>query len=114
VCYTDGLIEDRRRDITEGLTALAEALRRPGASTAEETCAAVQAALASTARHDDICLLTARLTTLLFRGSRLPRGHHRMAGSFSRARHHHAGVVFCTQGGLVRPPCRHNLAHRGD
>ena len=26
--YTDGLIEDRRRDISEGLTALAETLRR--------------------------------------------------------------------------------------
>jgi PAS domain S-box-containing protein len=62
--YTDGLIEDRRRDISEGLAALAHALQRSGSGSAEETCAAVQAALASTARHDDICLLTARLLPL--------------------------------------------------
>ena len=30
LCYTDGLIEDRRRDISEGLAALAETLRRSG------------------------------------------------------------------------------------
>jgi hypothetical protein len=28
LCYTDGLIQDRRRDICEGLTALAETLQR--------------------------------------------------------------------------------------
>ena len=62
LCYTDGLIEDRRRDIGEGLTALAETLRRSLNGSAEQTCATVQAALVSTARQDDICLLTARLT----------------------------------------------------
>ncbi len=60
--YTDGLIEDRHRDITDGLAVLAETLRRSGPGSAERTCAAVQAALLSTGpRHDDVCLLTARL-----------------------------------------------------
>ena len=36
--------------------------RCSAASSAEQTCATVQAALVRTARHDDICLLTARLT----------------------------------------------------
>ena len=61
VCYTDGLIEDRRRDISEGFTALADALQRSGPGSAEHTCASVEAALASAARLDDVCLLTARL-----------------------------------------------------
>ena len=60
LCYTDGLIEDRRHDIADGLTALAETLQRSGPSSAEQTCATVQAALVRNARHDDICLLTAR------------------------------------------------------
>jgi PAS domain S-box-containing protein len=60
LCYTDGLIEDRRHDISEGLTALAETLRHSGPSSAEQTCATVQAALVGAERHDDICLLTAR------------------------------------------------------
>jgi serine phosphatase RsbU (regulator of sigma subunit) len=61
--YTDGLIENRHRDISDGLTILAETLRRSGPSSAEQTCAAVHAALLGTARrHDDVCLLTARLT----------------------------------------------------
>ena len=61
--YTDGLIEDRNRDITDGLTILAETLRRSGAGPAAQTCAAVDAALLGSARrHDDVCLLTARLT----------------------------------------------------
>ena len=61
LCYTDGLIEDRRRDISEGLTVLATTLRRFGPSSAEQTCATVQAALLGTARRDDVCLLAARL-----------------------------------------------------
>jgi PAS domain S-box-containing protein len=61
LCYTDGLIEHRRSDIAEGLAALAETLRRCGPGSAEQTCAAVEAALVGTARDDDICLLTARL-----------------------------------------------------
>jgi PAS domain S-box-containing protein len=62
LCYTDGLIEVRRRDIREGLSALAETLRRSPGGSAEHTCATVQAALVGTTRQDDICLLTARLT----------------------------------------------------
>jgi PAS domain S-box-containing protein len=62
VCYTDGLIEDRRRDIREGLTALTETLQRCWPASAEETCATVETALVGAARQDDICLLTARLT----------------------------------------------------
>lgn len=61
--YTDGLIENRQRDITDGLAILAETLRMPGADSAEETCTAVHAALLGTARReDDVCLLTAHLT----------------------------------------------------
>lgn len=61
--YTDGLIEDRQRDITEGLTMLAETLRHSDPGSAAETCATVHAAMLGGARrHDDVCLLTARLT----------------------------------------------------
>jgi PAS domain S-box-containing protein len=62
LCYTDGLIEDRGHDISEGLAALAETLRRSGPCSAEQTCATVQAALVGAARSDDICLLAARRT----------------------------------------------------
>ena len=62
VLYTDGLIEDRRRDITDGLAILADTLRRSGPGSAEQTCATVQERLLGTAhRSDDVCLLTARL-----------------------------------------------------
>ncbi len=61
--YTDGLIEDRHRDITDGLDALAVAMRSSTAVSAEETCVAAQAMLpGSTPRADDVCLLAARLT----------------------------------------------------
>ena len=62
VLYTDGLIEDRRRDITDGLAILADALRRSGPGSAEQTCATVQETFLGRAqRSDDVCLLTARL-----------------------------------------------------
>ena len=61
--YTDGLIEDRQRDITEGFSALASVMRQSAGQTAEQTCAAVQTALLGAApRTDDVCLLAARLT----------------------------------------------------
>jgi len=61
--YTDGLIEDRHRDISDGLAILAETLRRSQPSSAGQTCADVHTALLGTARRDDdVCLLTARLT----------------------------------------------------
>jgi PAS domain S-box-containing protein len=61
--YTDGLIEDRHRDIGEGFAALAEAMRPAASRSAEQTCTAVQdALLGSGSRADDVCLLAARLT----------------------------------------------------
>jgi len=60
--YTDGLIENGRRDLNDGLDALAVVMRRSAALTAEQTCAAVQKALLGTdARDDDVCLLAVRL-----------------------------------------------------
>lgn len=60
--YTDGLIEDRQRDITDGLNELAIVLERSPAQTAEQTCESVQAALlGSVPREDDVCILAARL-----------------------------------------------------
>ena len=62
LCYTDGLIEDRHRDITDGLALLAETLRRSRPGSADETCASVHAALLTAPRRqDDVCLLTACL-----------------------------------------------------
>ena len=84
--YTDGLIEDRRRDITDGLSALVGVMARvmasPAPLSAELTCAAVQVAmLGETPRADDVCLLAIRLTGLLRRarswpGSVLPERLH--------------------------------------
>jgi PAS domain S-box-containing protein len=62
LCYTDGLIEHRGRDITDGLGALAGAMRRACGLTAERTCTSVQDALLGTGeRADDVCLLIARI-----------------------------------------------------
>jgi serine/threonine-protein kinase RsbW len=63
LCYTDGLIEDRHRDITKGFLLLAEALRLSAPFSAEHMCATVEAALLGAAhRADDVCLLAAHLT----------------------------------------------------
>jgi hypothetical protein len=71
VLYTDGLIEDRHRDITEGLGQLAGAMRQAAGLTAEQTCTTVQAALlGTTARAYDVCLLAARLTSSPLAGLR--------------------------------------------
>ncbi|MDX6333273.1 MAG: hypothetical protein QOG05_613 [Streptosporangiaceae bacterium] len=72
--YTDGLIEDRRRDISDGLSALAGVMAGvmsgPAPLSAERTCATVQAALlGDTPRADDVCLLAVRLTGLGTAGS---------------------------------------------
>ena len=75
LCYTDGLIEHRRHDIGEGLAALSETLQRSRPSSAEQTCATVQAALVGAATQDDICLLTARLTAPLSTSTVLVRRH---------------------------------------
>jgi PAS domain S-box-containing protein len=63
LCYTDGLVESRYRDISKSLTLLAETLRRSAPRSAEHLCATAQAALLGAAgRADDVCLLAARLT----------------------------------------------------
>ncbi|WP_406178262.1 SpoIIE family protein phosphatase [Streptomyces sp. NBC_00996] len=63
VLYTDGLIEDRTRDLDVGLEALREALTGPG-RTPEATCAAVMKAMLSDRPRDDIALLVARTRRL--------------------------------------------------
>jgi serine phosphatase RsbU (regulator of sigma subunit) len=60
--YTDGLIENRCRDIDEGLGALAAAVMQPGACTADQICDAAESVLQGDAsRADDVCLLAVRL-----------------------------------------------------
>ncbi|MEU6277025.1 SpoIIE family protein phosphatase [Streptomyces populi] len=63
VLYTDGLVEDRKRDIDEGLellrTALAGADRSP-----DDTCQAVLNALLPVRPSDDIALIVARTRVL--------------------------------------------------
>jgi sigma-B regulation protein RsbU (phosphoserine phosphatase) len=60
--YTDGLIEDRGRDIGEGLTNLSFAMRRAPFSSAEQICAAAERTmLGSAPRSDDVCLLAVRI-----------------------------------------------------
>jgi len=62
LCYTDGLVESRQRDLSKGLTLLAETLRRSAPRSAGHLCAMAQAALlGDAARADDVCLLAARL-----------------------------------------------------
>lgn len=63
VLYTDGLIEDRTRDLDAGLEALREALTGPG-RTPDATCAAVMDAMLSDRPRDDIALLVARTCRL--------------------------------------------------
>jgi PAS domain S-box-containing protein len=60
--YTDGLIEDRRRDLSDGLARLAGVMGHDAAHSAEQTCAAVLTAMVGTAaRADDVCMLAVRL-----------------------------------------------------
>ncbi|MGK5629939.1 SpoIIE family protein phosphatase, partial [Streptomyces sp. URMC 123] len=63
VLFTDGLIEDRERDIDDGLDALARALAARG-RTPEEICDAVLADLLPENPRDDIALLVARTRVL--------------------------------------------------
>jgi GAF domain-containing protein/anti-sigma regulatory factor (Ser/Thr protein kinase) len=60
VLYTNGLVEDRTRDIDVGLEGLRAALGGAGGRAPEETCQAVIDALKPTYRGDDIALLAAR------------------------------------------------------
>ncbi|MEV0494726.1 SpoIIE family protein phosphatase [Streptomyces atratus] len=59
VLYTDGLIEDRHRDLEAGLEQLRRALAHPDRSP-ERTCEAVMSALLPADHDDDIALLVAR------------------------------------------------------
>ncbi|MGP3991861.1 SpoIIE family protein phosphatase [Streptomyces sp. 3N207] len=61
--YTDGLIEDRRRDIDTGLALLGDALAHSGQDP-EQTCQAVLDAMLPARPGDDIALLVARTRLL--------------------------------------------------
>ncbi len=63
VLYTDGLVENRERDIDVGLDVLRGALSRPG-RTPEETCRDVLDALPPENADDDVALLVARTRVL--------------------------------------------------
>ncbi|MEU8774252.1 SpoIIE family protein phosphatase [Streptomyces sp. NPDC048606] len=63
VLYTDGLVEERARDIGEGLEMLRVALSHPGRNP-EESCAAVLEKLLPERPGDDVALLIARTRTL--------------------------------------------------
>lgn len=59
VLFTDGLVEDRHRDLDTGLRVLRDVLAQPG-RTPEQTCRAVVEALLSEHPRDDVVLLVAR------------------------------------------------------
>ncbi|WHX16682.1 SpoIIE family protein phosphatase [Streptomyces malaysiensis subsp. malaysiensis] len=63
VLYTDGLVQDRERDIETGLAQLRDALTDADPDP-ERACDTVMAALLSPRRTDDVCLLIARTTAL--------------------------------------------------
>ncbi|MEV6400048.1 SpoIIE family protein phosphatase [Streptomyces sp. NPDC051907] len=63
VLYTDGLVEDRDRDIDVGLAVLRRTLAHPGRAP-EETCRAVLEALLPEEPADDIALVVARTRVL--------------------------------------------------
>ncbi|MFD9408126.1 SpoIIE family protein phosphatase [Streptomyces sp. NPDC059989] len=63
VLYTDGLVEQRTRDIGEGLELLRTALSHPGRDP-QESCRAVLAAMLPNRPTDDVALLIARTRVL--------------------------------------------------
>jgi anti-sigma regulatory factor (Ser/Thr protein kinase) len=63
VLYTDGLIEDRDRDLDAGMEALRAALTGPD-RTPEATCATVMDAMLHGRPRDDVALLVARTRRL--------------------------------------------------
>ncbi|MFE5936774.1 SpoIIE family protein phosphatase [Streptomyces sp. NPDC056470] len=63
VLYTDGLVEDRGRDIDEGLELLRRAVAHPG-RTPEETCRAALGCLSPGRPRDDVAVLVARTRVL--------------------------------------------------
>ncbi|MEU8681782.1 SpoIIE family protein phosphatase [Streptomyces sp. NPDC048611] len=64
VLYTDGLVENRDRDIATGLELLRTALASGAEHTPEETCTAVLNAMLPAHPSDDIALLVARTRLL--------------------------------------------------
>ncbi|MYX72901.1 SpoIIE family protein phosphatase/ATP-binding protein [Streptomyces sp. SID3915] len=64
VLYTDGLVEDRNRDIDEGLELLRTTLDGHPGRTPEETCEAVIDALVPGRAQDDVALLIGRTRRL--------------------------------------------------
>ncbi|MFG2094805.1 SpoIIE family protein phosphatase [Streptomyces sp. NPDC048612] len=64
VLYTDGLVENRDRDIATGLELLRTALASGAEHTPEETCTAVLDAMLPAHPSDDIALLVARTRLL--------------------------------------------------
>ncbi|MFC9941667.1 SpoIIE family protein phosphatase [Streptomyces pratensis] len=64
VLYTDGLVEDRHRDIDEGLERLRETLSGHPDRTPEETCEAVLRVLVPARARDDVALLVGRTRCL--------------------------------------------------
>ncbi|MEV0174721.1 SpoIIE family protein phosphatase [Streptomyces sp. NPDC050803] len=66
VLYTDGLVEDRHRDIDTGLDSLRAVLSHPDRSdrSVEDTCEAVLDALLPARPGDDVALLVARTRAL--------------------------------------------------
>ncbi|MGW2031961.1 SpoIIE family protein phosphatase [Streptomyces sp. NPDC001811] len=64
VLYTDGLIEDRRRDLDEGMELLRRALAGHPGRSPEESCQAVLEQLLPERPGDDVALLVARTRAL--------------------------------------------------
>ncbi|OEJ63474.1 histidine kinase [Streptomyces agglomeratus] len=64
VLYTDGLVEDRDRDIDERLALLRRTLDDHAGRTPEETCEEVLAAMLPERQRDDIALLVSRTRVL--------------------------------------------------
>jgi serine phosphatase RsbU (regulator of sigma subunit)/PAS domain-containing protein/anti-sigma regulatory factor (Ser/Thr protein kinase) len=64
ILYTDGLVEDRDRDIDDGLALLRRTLAEHADRTPEETCEAVLHALLPERQRDDIALLVSRTRVL--------------------------------------------------
>ncbi|MGW7163956.1 SpoIIE family protein phosphatase [Streptomyces sp. NPDC054884] len=62
--YTDGLVEDRERDIDTGLELLRTALERSADGSPEETCQTVLDALLPARQGDDIALIVAHTRAL--------------------------------------------------
>ncbi|QTZ95515.1 SpoIIE family protein phosphatase/ATP-binding protein [Streptomyces auratus] len=64
VLFTDGLVEDRNRDLDEGMALLSRTLSDHPGRTPEETCEAALSALLPERPSDDIALLVARTRVL--------------------------------------------------